>query len=152
MKFRVALSSDRRSLTVRGVPAVILLLGILVLPYLLAGSLEPEEAERRIREYLLREVTRQQMAELESGGTRVPDRETALRWEEQINRVNELEFDAVEVKRAVLVPPLRRRTNFVAKAVFRDENRRVQTRYFWFNGTSSSSVGESSEPEWYLPI
>lgn len=152
MKFRVALSSGHRSITVRGVPAVILLLGILVLPYLLAGSLEPEEAERRIREYLLREVTWQQMAELESGGASVPDRETALRWEEQVNRVNDLEFVSVEVKRAILVPPLRRRTSFVAKAVFRDENRRVQTRYFWFNGTSSSSVREGSKLEWYLPI
>ncbi len=69
-----------------------------------------------------------------------------------MNRINDLEFDAVEVKRAVLVPPMRKRTSFVAKAIFRDENLRVQTRYFWFNGTSGSSVREGSESEWYVPI
>lgn len=111
----------RRATTVRGIPAIILLVSIIALPYLLGGSLEPEEAERRVREYLLREVTYQQLAELESSGADTPDERMALRWKEQIDRVNNMEFVSVEVKRAVLVPPFRRRTNFAVKVVVREE-------------------------------
>lgn len=82
------------------------------------------------------------MSERQNSGTDVPDKETALRWEEQIDRINNTEFVSVEVKRAILVPPFRKRTNFVVRATVCDEEQHNQTRYFWFNGTNN--IRESS--------
>lgn len=151
MKNHTTFALDRRTITFRGIPAILLLLGIFILPRLLVGSPEPAEAEERIRQYYLLEVIQQQMAEREAGGAEVLDEETALRWADEIERVDDMRFVSVEVKRAIFVPPFRRRTQFAVKAVIQDRGQE-ETRYFWFNGTRPGSVQESSRSEWFVPI
>ena len=151
MKFRTRIASRRRTITVTGVPAIILLLGILVLPYLWDYSLEPEEAQEAIRLYLLGEVTDQYLVEHEDGSIGIPNREMGLRYEEEVDRVNNLEFVSVEVRRTIIPPHLRRGTTFVVKAVIRDpQEQHTKTRYFWFDGPIL--VRETSKHHWYFPI
>ena len=150
MKFRTRIVFRRSTITVSGVSAIILLLGIVVLPYLWDGSLEPEEAEEAIRLYLLGEATEQYLVELEDGSTGLPTREMGLRYEEEVDRVNSLEFVSVEVRRTIIPPHLRRGTNFVVKAVIRDQGQHTETRYFWFD--EHIVVRETSKLHWYIPI
>ncbi len=150
MKFRTRIVFRRWTITVSGVSGIILLLGILALPYLLDGSLEPEEAEEGIRLYLLGEVSGQYLAELEDSGGTDPDREIAQRWKERHDQVENMEFVSVEVKRTIIPPHLRRGTDFVVKAVIRDQEQHTETRYFWFDG--SRVVRETSKLKWYLPV
>lgn len=131
---------------------MILLLGLVVLPRLLTGTLGSEEAKEGVRLYYLQEVTDQQLSELEESGMSSPDQEMALRWKEQNDRLDSMEFVSIEVKRAILAPPFRRRAEFAVKAVVHYEDRQNHTRYFWFNGVYSGSVSESSKLEWYFPI
>jgi hypothetical protein len=150
MKFRTRIASRRRTITVSGVPAIILLLGILILPYLWDGSLEPEEAEEAIRLYLLSEVTDQYLVEREDSSIGIPNREMGLRYEEEVDRVNNLEFVSVEVRRTIIPPHLRRSMHFVVRAVIRDQKQHTETRYFWLN--SAIVVRETSKLHWYIPI
>lgn len=131
---------------------MILLLGLIVLPRLLTGTLGPEEAKEGVRLYYLQQLTDQQLAELEESGMSSPDQEMALRWHEQNGRVTNMKFASVEVKRAIIAPPFRRRAEFAVKAVIRLENGQSYTRYFWFNGVYQGSVSESSKLEWYVPV
>jgi len=122
-------------------------------PLSLLELTDPEDAKRGIREYILWKLSQQQLAELKSSGMRVPDTRMALRWKEQTEQVHDTEFLSLEVKRALLVPPLRKRTNFVVRAVIRDTKQQTQTRYFWVNGLISVlNVRESSKLAWHLPI
>jgi hypothetical protein len=150
MKFRTKIVFRRSTITVSGVSAIVLLLGILVLPYLWDGSLEPEEAEEAIRLYLLGEVAEQYLVEREDGSTGILNREVGLRYEEEVDRVNNLEFVSVEVRRTIIPPHLRRSTHFVVKAVIRDQEQHTETRYFWFNGPIV--VRETSKLHWHIPI
>ena len=150
MKFRTRIVFRRSTITVSGVSAIILLLGIVVLPYLWDGSLEPEEAEEAIRLYLLSEVTDQYLVEREDGSRGIASREMGLRYEEEVDRVNSLEFVSVEVRRTIIPPHLRRSTHFVVKAVIRDQGQHTETRYFWFDGPTL--VRETSKLHWYVPI
>src|SRR5262249_26609679 len=115
--------------------------------------LAPEEAKSRIHEYLLWQVSLQHMAELKEHGLGSPDTAMELRWVAQIDQVKTLEFVSVAVKRALFVPPFRRRTNFVVRVVLRDGQQQNQTRYFWFNGvTSVLDMRETSRLAWYVPL
>ncbi len=138
-------------MAVSGVFAIILLSGWLAIPYLLDYSLfsiTPEEAEEGIRLYLLSEVTDQYLVD-EDGNMGIPSRETALRLEEEVDRVNNLEFVSVEVRRTIIPPHLRRSTHFVVKAIIRDREN-IQTRYFWSD--ASRVVRETSKLHWYIPV
>ena len=150
MKIRTRIVFRRSTITVSGVSAIILLFGILIVPYLWDASLEPEEAEEAIRLYLLSEVTDQYLVELEDGSIGIRNREMGLRYEEEVDRVNKLEFVSVEVRRTIIPPHLRRSTHFVVKAVTRDQEQHTRTRYFWFNGPIV--VRETSKLHWHIPI
>ncbi len=153
VKFHMSLRFHCWTTTARGIYGIIFLGVLLSLPYLFSSSLTPEDAKRGIREYLLWKLSQQQLAELKSSGMRVPDTRMALRWKEQTEQVHDTEFLSLEVKRALLVPPLRKRTNFVVRAVIRDTKQQTQTRYFWVNGLISVlNVRESSKLAWHLPI
>jgi len=149
MKFRTRIVLPRSTITVSGVSAIIVLLGILILPYLWDDSLEPGEAEEAIRLYLLVEAADRYLVEREDGSTGFSNRQMGLRYEEEVDRVNNLEFVSVEVKRTIIPPHLRRSTHFVVKAVIRDQGQ-IVTRYFWLNGPMV--VRETSKLHWYVPI
>ena len=110
VKFHMSLRFHCWTTTARGIYGIIFL-GVLSLPYLFSSSLTPEDAKRGIREYLLWKLSQQQLAELKSSGMRVPDTRMALRWKEQTEQVHDTEFLSLEVKRALLVPLLRKRRN-----------------------------------------
>src|SRR5436309_1446559 len=149
----MSLRFHRWAITARAMYGIILLGVLFSLPYLFSGSLPPEDAKRGIRDFLLWKLSQQHLAELKDSGMRVPDTRMALRWKEQTEQVRNTEFLSLEVKRALLVPPLRKRTNFVVRAVIRDTKQQTQTRYFWVNGLISVlNVRESSKLAWHLPI
>ncbi len=138
-------------MAISGVFAIILLSGWLAIPYLLdysLFSLAPEEAEEGIRLYLVSKVADQYLVD-KDGNIGIPSREMALRYEEEVDRVNNLEFVSVEVRRTIIPPHLRRGTHFVVKAVIRDREN-TQTRYFWFD--AGRVVRETSKLHWYIPV
>ena len=152
MKFRTKIVLGRRTVAVSGVFAIILFSGWIAIPYLLdysLFSLKPEEAEEGIRLYLLGEVSERYLVD-EDGNMVIPSREIALRYAEEVDRVNSLEFVSVEVKRTIIPPHLRRSTHFVVKAVIRDQEQHTETRYFWFN--RHRVVRETSKLHWYIPV
>jgi len=144
--------SGRRAIAVSVVFAVLLLSSWIAIPYLLERSLfslTPEEAEEGIRLYLLIEAADQYLVD-EDGNPGVPDREMALRYEEEVDRIDNLEFVSVEVRRTIIPPHLRRgRPHFVVKVVIRDREN-IQTRYFWSD--SIMVVRETSKLHWYIPV
>lgn len=152
MKFRTKIVSGRRAIAASGVFAVLLLSGWIAIPYLLDHSLyslTPEEAEEDIRLYLLIEAAEKYLVD-EDGNMGVPDREAALRYEEEVDRIDNLEFVSVEVRRTIIPPHLRRsRPHFVVKAVIRDREN-IQTRYFWSDAIRV--VRETSKLHWYIPV
>lgn len=139
----------RIEIAFRGWYAVAVLLGILVVPQLLARSLEPAQAEALVRQHLIAEVTSDLLAERRAEGDPIPDAATAGRWGSELERVRRVRFRAVEVRRALVVPPFRRRTNFVVKATIEGE---AVPRYFWLFGTGPSSVSGSSPGRWSAPL
>ncbi len=145
----MARTPQRIEIAFRGWYAVAARIGILVVPQLLARSLEPAEAEALVRQRLVAEVTSDLLAERRSEGDAIPDAANARRWARELECVTRVRFRAVEVRRALLVPPFRRRTNFVVKATIEGEAR---SRYFWLFGTGPSSVSNSSRGRWTAPL
>lgn len=135
-------------ITFRGWSAVAVLLGILVVPQLLARSLEQSEAEALVRQELIAAVTSDMLAG-RSDGDPLPDAATTGRWVSELERARRVRFRSVEIRRALLVPPFRRRTNFVVKVTVEGE---ATPRYFWLFGTGPSSVASSSPVRWSAPL
>ena len=137
-----------------GWSGIILLIGVFGLPYVFSASLDPSLSEKEIRRYLAWRMTQDQMSVLQVGGRKLPDRAMALKWEEQHGKLDALEFVTLEIKRAWLRVPFRRRTNFVVRAVTRDEDGTERTRYYWFYRANPAAldVRESSEFSWRFPI
>src|SRR5687767_10024148 len=102
-------------ITARGlVPSIGLLLGLVFLPYLLAGSLSVQEAEslvagiherRAIQAFLERERD-------------VPSltAEARQRSAEELDRRRAVRFASLHVRRGLMVPPFSRRTTFLIEA------------------------------------
>lgn len=136
MKILVSLSYGRHKVLIGGLAGVVALAGLFAFFQAIAGSLTPQEAETRIREYLRWRLNQRFLAELDQVGRKVPDLPMAKRWKEESDRLASLEFLDVSVKRSFPAPPLRRRTIFNVRAVLRDADNREQTRYFRFNGVN----------------
>ena len=102
-------------ITARGlVPSIGLLLVVVTLPYLLAGSLSVQEAESLVagiheRRAIQAFVERERVAPSLTA-------EARERAEEQLDRRRAVRFASVRIRRGLIVPPFSRRTTFLVEA------------------------------------
>jgi len=145
----VRLNRLPKSLTITGYGlAGILLLGAVILVFYLVSSphsLDEKEATRLIRLYLKYRLS-ESYAQLYKNGH--VDTQAANRFLEEVNKVDRLRLVSVEVGR--LFPDYifsEWGPTFYAKAVIREDNGKIVTRYFDL-GTGDLVVGESSRFLW----
>lgn len=87
--------------------------------YFWTPRLNPQEAQKRVRACLLREVSQRHMNELKSHALDVPDLVMATRWKTEMDDIHSLEFVRVEIKRLIpdiLLSP--DAPSYVVQAVF----------------------------------
>lgn len=130
MRFRLNVGSGRRTLVFSGVGGLGLLLALFIVPALLAPSLDAMRAEEGIRTYLVRQQTQRQLAELRARGLRVPTVAMAERWQAQMQRIRQTEFESIEVRHFLFAPPTSTTRIFVVKMLCREGGKRQSTRYF----------------------
>ncbi len=153
MTFHWDLGHRRGTLRLYGWTALLLLAGFLGLSYAFAARMSPEEAADLLREHLAFLATQRHLTELQDSGRSTPGFATAERWEAELQRLKHTDFVSIDVKRALLVPPFREYTCFVVRAVSRDRENRIQTRYYWFfQPHSFFHIRETSESTWRWPI
>ena len=153
MVLQFDLSYSRGRLRLYGVGALAGIVAIFGLPYLFAARMDSATAERLLREYLQSVASQRQMEELWQSGSELPSMEMAQRWQEENRRQKDLTFESIEVKRAWLVPPLRRRSNFIVRVTLREDEGAAQTRYYWFFAPNNRSrIRECSSTAWAFPL
>lgn len=133
-----------------GLGGLLVAAAVLGAPWLLAARLDPAVAEDEIRALFARQLGQRHMDELRAAGGRVPDRATAERWQRERAALAGLAFERVDVRTRLLVPPLRKRTAFVARATVAGTGDR---RYFCFDAPAGSGrLRECSAAAWHLPF
>lgn len=128
------------------------LLGCAVLILLnLSTSLSKEDAEQRVRLLLSTEVTQRCMAALKDRNKDGFDLETAARMKEELDRINNLKFVSVDVKRLIpdilLMPD---RPSHIVRVVLQNQNQQAAPRYFWLPWADIDR--ETSKLAWFFSI
>ena len=151
MRIRINSPRHRRIIIFIAMPSAILPVAIFFILNVVALSMSPEDAEKRIRLLLQRELSQQHLAVLKQKGARLPDVETAKQWQKEIGRINSLEFVSVEVN--IILPDLLLAPfmpTYVVKAVIRDGKRPAGTRYFWLSWSRTDR--ETSKVVWFFSL
>lgn len=132
-----------------GLPSIFLAVGIVTVLCLITPSLNDEEAKRRIRLSLKRELSQKHMTILKKSGKKVPDHQTAIQWQEEIRKINSLRVSSVIIKRPLpdIVLAFDRPT-YVAQVTFLDEEQHQNIRYFWLSWAGVDR--EISKWIWYF--
>ena len=134
-----------------GLPGIILSIGVFTILYILTPSLSIEDAKNRIRLSLQRELSQKHNAMLEKTGNRLPDYDMAKQWEKEINRINNLKFVSVTIKRPFPDILLSFESpTYVVRVVFLGENRQQSIRYFWLSWDGIDR--EISKRVWFFSI
>lgn len=60
----------------------------------------------------------------------MPDSNTSLKWEKEIQQIQEMEFDSLEIKHFLVAPPTSSKRIYMAKVVMRDSENVISTSYF----------------------
>ena len=110
-----------------------LLLACVVLILLnLSTSLSKEDAQKRVRLLLSTKVTQHYMATLKKQDKDEFDIATATQMKEELDRINNLKFVSVDVKRLipdiVLAP---HKPTHIVRVVLQNQNQQSPPRYFW---------------------
>jgi hypothetical protein len=154
--FRFNIKTNRKTITIGGLAGLVLMLGIFSLPALFAASLSPERAKQEIRQHMKWQLGLRQMAEIRSAGLTSPDPEIARHWKEQFYYIDQLEFESVDVRHFLFVPPFTSHRMFIAKIVIRDAKQRQETRYFSLSARNRFYgvfwVAEQARLMWLLSI
>lgn len=135
-------------LTGAGVSGIVLLIAIVAAPYVLLSlpyTLDAETVTQRIRQYLKYQASQQYAERFRQGQV---DAQSSQWYVAEISRIEHLRFESVKVGR--LLPDYvlsEQGPTFYAKAVIRDADDQVQTRYFKL-GTGELVIGESSRLVW----
>ncbi len=145
----------RISLFVRGLFGIIVAF-VLVL-FLFGRSLQPLSpnlAETAVRHYLKWQTSQTFQTTLQETGQRIPDEKTALSWERQLKAIDTLKLASIEVRRALLPPPLRKNSEFIVRVTF--EGNSIDSRYFRlvrYDLTEGARVlWETGKFEWIFPL
>jgi hypothetical protein len=149
MSIRAVREGDRVVVSGRGLSGVLLLAVVLAVPFLLADSLEPDEARERVRVYLEWRASQGLMEEIRASGGQLPDPRTARRLERTLERAKKIEILSVEARRP-LPDYLSARPSHVAKVVLRDGDRPPETHYLWLGRGSFGS--ECSKLFWLFSL
>lgn len=132
MKIRIAQTRHGLVISFFGLAALLLVAGIIILPYYLEPAPGPGEAERRIRLHLKREFFNREMALVKESGKRLPGRERALQWKAESDRIDRIRFTSTEVNRLIpdilLMDPT---PHFVVRAEVQEKDGKTRTRYFF---------------------
>ena len=156
MELRAGLVLTPRRLKLAGAGALLLMAGIFALPFIFAGTLDPQEATREIRLCLDRDLMVRHKVELEASGATMPDRLMAQRWADDYQALANTTVSSVDIRRSLFNIPFVTDRVFVVKAVLRDGVGAEQTRYFWIR-TGGRFIGvlwtsESSIWAWRLAV
>ncbi len=116
-----------------GISLVLFFLLLIAVAASLRSALVPKHPEKRIRMILGRELSRQHMAALKKSGRRLPDRDTARKWERQMERIQAMVFTSIELKSPIpdLINP--DQPCFVARVVILEDDKPEKIRYFWLS-------------------
>lgn len=129
-------------ITVRGlIPSIALLLAIVLVPQLLAGTLPEERAKAIVSEI----HERRAVAEILERAKGAKPSEYR-RIEKELENAHNVRFTSLRVRRAFMVPPFARRTAFIIEAHLAGE---AQPEYFRVRGASVYSV---SALWWHLRL
>ncbi|MBW1790575.1 MAG: hypothetical protein JRK53_28915 [Deltaproteobacteria bacterium] len=131
--------------------AVLLVAGIIILPYFLEPTPSPEEADRRIRLLLKREFFNREMAMVRERGRRLPGYDRARQWKEKIHRIDRITFLSIRVNRLIpdvlLLDPT---PHFVVRVAVQDNDGEARTRYFLLRTVGIDT--ETSYMAWFFSI
>ena len=137
----------------RGKKIVVVISGTVFLIVLLfslsltVSSLGEEDVQRRVRLCMQREIALGHQEMLREQGVKLPNRETALQWQKEMQRVNALSFESILVKRPFLdifLSPLS--PTYVVRVVFEEGEQTGVPRYFWLSWSGMDR--ESSHAIW----
>ena len=133
-------------LTAKGaLSAATLLSALILIPRLFAGTLTPQEAEKLVRAYDERQIMQSFTAQYQEGGAG-RSHASAQRMVDDLQRVRGSRFRSVKVRRALILPPLARRTAFLIE-VWREGAAAPQ--YF---RTGRAGVYETTPFWWRFPL
>ena len=129
-----------------------LLLGIAVLVWInLSTTLPTEEAEKRVRAFLSRQVAQQHMPLVMGGPGKPPDLENARQMEMKLRWIRDLQFVSTDVAKLLPDFVLRPHTpTYIVRVVMRDRERQHAPRYFWLPWSGIDS--ETSQIAWYFSL
>ena len=117
----------------------------------LSTSLSREDAEKRVRLLLSTKVIQRYMTALKDQNKKSFDFETAAQMKEELDRINNLKFVSVDVKRLIpdilLMPD---RPSHVVKVVLQNQNQQYPPRYFWLPWANIDR--ETSKLAWLFSI
>ena len=127
-------------ITVRGlIPSLALLLGIVMVPQLLAGTLSRGKAESLIADVHARRAAAALTSYYESRPEGAPVTEEMRRLAKQLEHAREIQFESIEVRRGLMVPPFSRRTAFYVEAC---RTREAPCEYFKVSRGYATPVDE----------
>ena len=132
-------------------PGIFLLTAVLLLLYVLTPSLGIEDAKNRVRLCLQRELSQEHSTMLKKQGIKVPDYDMAEQWKKEINRINNLKFVAVTMKRPL--PDILfsfESPTYVVEVTVIDENQQHNLRYFWLSWDGIDR--ETSKLIWFFSV
>ncbi|MBI3735354.1 hypothetical protein HY256_02450 [Candidatus Sumerlaeota bacterium] len=112
--------------------------------------LDGANAEAKIRHFYNWRIHQEHMADLQASGKRVPDRETAIRWDAEVKQAADFEIVSLETARAFGSWFSLFRTNYVAKAVIRRSDGPEETRYIYLHHLGLDR--ECSRVWWLLSV
>jgi hypothetical protein len=131
MKIRFVQTRHGVIISFFGLAALLLVAGMLILPYFLVPAPGPKEAEQRIRLLLKREFFDREMAVLREKGRKLPGYDRARQWEREIKRIDRIRFLSTTVNR--LIPDillLDATPTFVVRVKVQEKGGKARTRYF----------------------
>lgn len=129
-----------------------IILGCILLIFLnLSTSLSREDAEKRVRMLLSKEITQRYMATLKDEHKDGFDIDTATQLKEELDRINNFKFVSVDVRRLIpdiVFNPLR--PDHVVRIVIQNQKQQCPPRYFLLPWADIDS--ETSKFLWIMSI
>jgi hypothetical protein len=126
-----------------------LLVAVLIIPRFFSDPFTPAEASDAVRHFLKWQIYQRGTAQLKYRNMATADLETAKRWQQEIDRVTNLEIVSVETKRTIF-HLASFHPSYIIKAVLRDPNGERHTRYF--STKYEMILAERSEFSWWLGL
>jgi len=130
---------------------VFIFTGLFVLLYHLTPSLSTEDAEKRVRLFLQRELSQKHMSVLKASGKKIPDPNMARQWQKEIRDIKSIKFGSVVVKRFIPEILLSEGVpDSIVKVTVLNNYQKPDCRYFWLSRDGMDR--ETSGLVWFFSI